>query len=138
MQYYINGNLKFRPLTTQVRFYADYRIKPHVPPLRKFPPILLSFNLATILPRRSICALTSNSQNLNTHCLQHELVGCLILFDHHAFMIQCHFLLVINLQKWKSLQTYSILSLIYSNKQLNKKSNKKVLYTNPVICFSYV
>ncbi len=36
-----------------VRFFALRRIKPHAPPLVRAPSIHLSFNLATVLPRRS-------------------------------------------------------------------------------------
>ncbi len=36
----------------QVRFFALNRIKPHTPPLVQAPVNFLSFNLATVLPRR--------------------------------------------------------------------------------------
>ena len=55
------------------------------------PSIPLSFNLATVLPRRNAYRVSSVTDTLPTtsiHRLQHGLPGYLILFDPHAFVPQ--------------------------------------------------
>ena len=54
---------------TRVRFLAYHRIKPHVPPLVRAP--------------------VNSSQTPSNHRLLRGLPGYLILFDTHAFVLQC-------------------------------------------------
>ena len=72
------------------RFFALHRIKPHAPPLVRAPSIHLSFNLAAVLPRRSIYHVSLRAPELNPNPpnrqrLQRGLPGYLILFAPHAF-----------------------------------------------------
>ena len=57
------------------------------------PSIHLSFNLAAVLPRRSIyrvsCGTQTEVQAPNRHRLRRGLPGYLILFAPHAFEPQC-------------------------------------------------
>jgi len=63
--------------------------------LIKFPPILLGFNLATVLPKRSIYTLT---YIINTHILLCRLLGCQILIVTYTFVLQYHFTYISYLQ----------------------------------------
>ena len=58
------------------------------------PSIPLSFNLATVLPRRNaycVSVVTDLRPTTSIHRLQHGLPGYLILFDPHAFVPQRQF-----------------------------------------------
>ncbi len=79
-----------------VRFFALRRIKPHTPPLVRAPSIPLSFNLAVVLPRRVLIALTPAQKGSipptpSTHRLRPGLPGYLIPFAPLAFAPQRQF-----------------------------------------------
>ena len=75
----------------EVRFFALHRIKPLCSTACAGPPdqFHLSFNLAAVLPRRSVNALapeaTVRAITSNRHRLQRDYQGYLIPFASHAF-----------------------------------------------------
>ena len=85
---------KFAGCQDQVRFFALRRIKPMLHRLCGPPSIHLSFNLATVLPRRSTYRVSfatkgSSPPTASRHRLRRGLPGYLILFAPHAFASEC-------------------------------------------------
>ena len=99
-----------------VRFCADYRIKPHAPPLivgpRQFlwvPTLRLyssggMLNALTVKPKKIFLSLS-------IHNLQYRLPGYLILFAPYTFVPQCQFLLKSCLRYWYSFMLSSVITL---------------------------
>ena len=78
----------------RVRFLAYHRIKPHVPPLVRAPVNSFEFHRCRRTPQvdyltLSLWKLDGISQTPSNHRLLRGLPGYLILFDTHAFVLQC-------------------------------------------------
>ena len=79
---------------SRVRFLAYHRIKPHVPPLVRAPVNSFEFHRCRRTPQvdyltLSLWKLDGISQTPSNHRLLRGLPGYLILFDPHAFVLQC-------------------------------------------------
>ena len=79
---------------SRVRFLAYHRIKPHVPPLVRAPVNSFEFHRCRRTPQvdyltLSLWKLDGISQTPSNHRLLRGLPGYLILFDTHAFVLQC-------------------------------------------------
>ena len=81
-------------IQARVRFLAYHRIKPHVPPLVRAPVNSFEFHRCRRTPQvdyltLSLWKLDGISQTPSNHRLLRGLPGYLILFDTHAFVLQC-------------------------------------------------
>jgi len=69
-----------------VRFYVDYRIKPHVPPLEQIPANSVKFLFCNSTPQ-----VDNSSVSLvftNYHFLRYKLLGSLILFINYTLIFK--------------------------------------------------
>ena len=125
----------FIPIQKLVRFCADYRIKPHTPPLvvgsRQFlwvSILRLYFSGGVLIalawkPNKKILL------NYSTHNLQYRLPGYLILFAPYTFVPQRQFKLKNRLRYcWYSSRCLQVLPLYLKFYSSEKNSSEAVLY----------
>ena len=102
-------------IQARVRFLAYHRIKPHVPPLVRAPVNSFEFHRCRRTPQvdyltLSLWKLDGISQTPSNHRLLRGLPGYLILFDTHAFVLQCQ----LCLSKLPSQSEFCVISMHFT------------------------
>jgi len=90
-----------------VRFFADHRIKPHVPPFEQIPANFVKFRSCDYTTQVgylhvSLDPKTYRGFRPSTHLLQYRLIGLLILFEHYTYMPQRQFFIASRFRRWRS------------------------------------